>query len=132
MSRTESSRGGRAAGKKLLLGELLIEKRLLSAEQLSEALKQQAATGEYVGTVIVRLGFLTDVQLIEVLAEQLSLPFVRLVDRPIEPAIVARVPAKLATRYRLMPLGTDGARLQIATSDPLDVQNLDALRRLRG
>jgi type II secretion system protein E len=132
MSRTEPSRSPRAAGRKLLLGELLISKGLLSAEQLSEALKHQAKTGEYLGAGLVHFGFLTETQLMEVLAEQLSLPFVRLADRAIDPAIVARVPAKLATRYRLMPLGGNGKQLQVATSDPFDVQMLDELRLMVG
>ncbi len=116
------------AGRKALLGILLVERGLMTPEQLQAALDQQARTGDYLGHVLVRQGAVSELQLMSVLADQLGVPSVTLTEVRVSPAILQRVPAAVATRYQLMPLGFDGNRLRIATADPLNVQVLDELK----
>ena len=91
-------------GGKVLLGELLIQQGLLTPEQLDEALSHQAKTKEYLGLTLVRLGFVTEAALLAVLAEQLSIPSIQLAEYHVPPDVLAKVPAKVATQYRLLPL----------------------------
>ena len=126
---SSSSSSPRSTGRPRL-GELLVQKGLLSASQLAEAMTAQQRTHEYLGVILVRLGMLTEAQLMESLAEQLDLPFVRLAEQPIDPTVLAKVPAKFASRYRLMPISFEQNALQIAIADPFDVQTLDELRLL--
>ncbi len=119
-------------GRKALLGTLLVERGVITAEQLSTALEQQNKTGEYLGTILIRQGAVSEHQLMRVLAEQFSLPYVALADLTIDQAAIAKVPAAIATRYQLMPVGLDGNRLKIATADPLNIQTVDELKLLLG
>ena len=115
---------------KPLLGQLLVERGLLSSEQLDSALKEQHRSGELLGTVLLRLGVLSKDELLPVLAEQMGLPYVRLADTQIAPEALAKVPPKFASHYHLVPLRLDGDTLQVAIADPFDVQTLDELKLL--
>ncbi len=119
-------------GRKPLLGELLIEQGALSSAQLQEALEEQGRTGERLGSILVRRGFVTEQAMMAVLAEQLGLSHVALSTTAVQPEAVQRVPAAIATRYQLMPIEWNGQRLKIATADPLNVQVFDELKLLLG
>jgi len=130
--RTESSSAAKAASQRMMLGEMLVRRGLISAEQLTQALAKQKQSGEYLGAVLVHLGIVTELQLVEALAEQLGIASVRLADQKIEPSIIGKVPAKFASRYHLIPLSVDRHGLRVAIADPFDVQTLDELRLLLG
>jgi len=105
------------------LGEMLVEKRLVTAEQLKEALKEQRKSGEFIGTVLVKMKFLQEKQLLEVLSEQLKIAYIKLKDTNIEPSVVEKVPAKFSWHYKIMPIKLTGNKLTIATADPLQSLN---------
>src|SRR3989338_5202808 len=113
-----------------VLGSLLVERGLLSAEELERALAEQRRTGEFVGTVLARLGLLAPERALPVLAEQAGMPYVRLADLQLPPEVLAKVPPRFASHYQLMPLGFSGGILSIAVADPFDVQKLDELKLL--
>ena len=112
------------------LGELLVERGLISAEELRGALTEQKRTGEWLGSVLTRLGVVSNEQLLPVLAEQVGMPYVRLDHRRVPPEVLAKVPPKFASHYHLMPLALTGKTLEVAIVDPFDVQTLDELRLL--
>ena len=112
------------------LGELLIERGLLSAADLERALVEQRQSGEFLGAVLARLGLVSSEQLLPVLAGQLGMPYARLSGLQIPPEALAKVPPKFASHYRLMPLELKDGLLQVAISDPFDVQTLDELKLL--
>ena len=118
--------------RKVLLGQLLTKKGLVTNEQLKQALAQQAQSGEYLGVTLVHRGLITEAQLVEVLAEQLGIPFAQLAGLVVDQKALAKVPATIATRYRLMPLALERNQLQIAVADPFDVQTLDEVKLLLG
>ena len=114
------------------LGELLVERGIVTPEQVSEALKQRVDK-ERLGQAITRLGFATETQVIELLGEQFSLPIataerLSLADR----AAVQLVPEHLAREAIVLALQKEGDTLEVAVGDPLDVVSLDHLRALTG
>ncbi len=114
------------------LGEILVERGLVTPEQVSQAL-QQRVDKERLGQVVARLGFATEAQVIEVLAEQFSLPIataerLSLADR----TAVQLVPEHLAREALVLALQKDGEILEVVVGDPLDVVSLDHLRALTG
>ena len=113
-----------------MLGELLLERGLISAENLDRALAEQKRTGEFIGTTLIRLGLLANERLLPVLAEQIGMPYVRLAEATISPEALAKVPPKFASHYLLMPLSISDGVLQVAIADPFDVQTLDELKLL--
>ena len=112
------------------LGELLVEQGLISLDQLKQALDEQKRTGEFLGSVLTRLGLVSNARLLPLLAQQVGMPYVRLDDRRIPPEVIAKVPPKFASHYHLMPLALSGNSLQVAIVDPFDIQTLDELKLL--
>jgi len=116
----------------ILLGERLIGKGLISRRELDKGLKEHEKTGQFLGTTLARLGFISEEELYPVLAEQLAIKYVKLKEININPKILEKVPARYACHYRLMPVKFDKDILSVAVSDPLDIRSLDDLRLLLG
>ena len=117
-------------GQRVLLGQLLVQKGLITADQLTNALEEQSTNREYLGEILLRRGVLKEAQLMEALAEQWDIPCVQLANRPIEDWVLEKIPASLARRHRLLPIDVQDQRLQVAMVDPFDSQVLDELRTL--
>lgn len=116
--------------KSLLLGELLIDKGLLTIEQLEKGLAEQKRTKEFLGTCLVRLGLLKEETFFPILAVQLNTEYVQLKDAQIDRAVIEKVPAKFACHYKLIPVRMDGDTLVIAVNNPLDIHTLDDIKLL--
>lgn len=100
---------------------------LINAEQLDAALSEQKKTGDFIGAVLVKKGFLTDEKLLPVLSKQLGVEYVKVKDKGIPSEIIELVPAKFACHYKLIPLKKEENVLIVAVSDPLNIQTLDDL-----
>ncbi|MCM8778938.1 MAG: type II secretion system ATPase GspE [Candidatus Omnitrophica bacterium] len=116
----------------LKLGEMLIEAGVITPEQLEAGLKEHKKTKEFLGVTLVKMGFVSEEELLPVLSKQLGIPFVRIKEMVIEPEIIKRVPAKFASHYKLMPLRMENGTLVIAVTDPLDIHTIDDIKLLLG
>ncbi len=101
------------------LGEILIDRKLITPLQLKTAVEEQQRTGELLGRILVRLGYLKEEHLLEIISEQLNIPFVDLQNIVVEPEAVEKVPAKFAWHYKIMPIKYEEGKLTVATFDPL-------------
>ncbi|MGQ9696480.1 MAG: type II secretion system ATPase GspE [Armatimonadota bacterium] len=120
------------SGKKGRLGEILIERGLITEEQLHEALEQQKRSGELIGQVLINLGYVQERDVLEALGEQLGLPVVTLTEHSVDPVALGQVPSEFAMRHQLIPLRSDDHTITVAMANPLDVQPLDDLRLVTG
>jgi len=111
----------------LRLGDILIEKKIITTYELEQAIKEQQKTKEPLGTVLVRMGFISERQLLQILAEQQGIPFVDFKELKIDDKVIKSVPAKFAVHYKVMPIAVDGHILTIATSNPFDMWPVDDL-----
>ena len=108
------------------LGELLIEKGIISREQLNQALKKQKETGGRIGTILLEMGFVDEETVfLPIVAGQQNVVFVNLKDINIAIDAVNKIPAKFAIHYKVMPYEFKNNNLSIATSHPTDVHMLD-------
>jgi type IV pilus assembly protein PilB len=115
------------------LGELLIERGLVSAEQLEEALRSRNDPRERLGQALVRQGVLTERDVAELLAHQFGLPVATAeVLSQADPQAVRLVPEHLARQACVLALRRDGEAMEVAVGDPLDVVSLDHLRAITG
>jgi len=115
------------------LSDLLVEEKLISPEQLNEALDAQKNGGEKMGTLLIDKGFLSEDKLLQFLAEKTGISFVSLTDMgDISEEAVAAVPEAIARQKMLMPFNKTRERLTVAIADPLDVMVLDDLKMLTG
>ena len=112
------------------IGQMLINKKLITPEQLEDALQEQAKSGELLGAVLIKKGFIGEEDFLKVLSEQFNVPFIKIKETAIDPLAVKKVPAKFAWYYKVMPVKFIDNKLVIASSDPL--RSLDDLRIFLG
>jgi len=115
-----------------LFGKLLLEKGIVSKEQLEAALAEQKNTGEFLGVTLVKLGFIDEDDLLPILSKQLGVDYIKLREVKIPPEAIQKIPAKFAFHYKLMPLKLNEDGLTIALFNPLDIHTLDDVRMLTG
>lgn len=116
--------------KKIQLGEFLVENEFLTQAQLNEAIDSQKKSGEKLGRIIIDMGFLTEEKLLEVLSQQLNIPFIDLKDYALTPDTVRTLPEVYARRFRAMVLNNTQDALVVGMADPLDLVATDELRRI--
>ncbi len=114
------------------LGKILIASRIISEEQLEEALDRQRETGESLGRVLVDMKMVSEGALTSILAQQIGLKYVDLANYDVDIAASSLIDAEVARRYTLVPLGFDGDRLAVAMADPTNVFALDDIRIMTG
>jgi type IV pilus assembly protein PilB len=102
------------------LGDLLVAKGIVTAQQLDFALAEQSHSGLRLGAELVRLGMLTERAVIETLAQQLSVPVADLRLTVPDPLAVARLPQELARRLEVIPIRMLDRSLEVAIADVLD------------
>ncbi len=115
-----------------MIGQMLIDKDIITIEQLDEGLKEQKKAGDFIGATLIRLGFAKETQVLPVLSEQLNIPYVKIKEIEINSKVIKKVPARFASYYKLMPVKLEGNLLTVAVIDPLDLHTLDDLRLLLG
>lgn len=113
---------------RLKLGDILVQTGIISSEQQREALALHRQTGERLGMVLVKKGYLSEQRLIEVLEFQLGIPHVVLAKRQIAPETLALVPESVARKYRIFPVEKLGDRLVLGMLEPTDILAIDDLR----
>jgi len=116
----------------ILIGQALIDKGVITAEQLETGLREQKKTGNFICTTLVKLGLAPEDKIFSVLSHQLNIPYVKVKDREIAPVVIQKVPAKFASHYKIIPLDFKDNCLIIAMTDPLDIRTLDDIRLLLG
>jgi type IV pilus assembly protein PilB len=111
------------------LGELLIEAKLLSHEQLDRAIAEQKKTGMLLGATLISMKLISEPDLMGLLQRQLGLPLVDLESLPADEAALAKVKEDFARKYLAIPIEIEGRKtLVVAMSDPLNVAALEDLR----
>ncbi len=120
------------AKKHQYLGEILIEQGLIDEKKLQEALEEQKNSGEALGRILLRNGYIGADNLCKSLAAQFDMEIVRLSDYQIDKEIIDKIPAALARRHRILPLKMDNNVLTFVIADPLSFPVLDNLRVMLG
>lgn len=116
-----------AISTKRRIGDILIDSGRITEEQLREALLFKDEHHVYLGKAITALGFLTEKEMIEILSEQLRIPYLELTGYEIQNDVLELVDQDLAEKYKILPLFRIDDSLTVATADPLNVQMVDEL-----
>ncbi|HNS32309.1 MAG TPA: ATPase, T2SS/T4P/T4SS family, partial [bacterium] len=113
------------------LGQILLEKGLITGEQLESALLQQMKEKKFLGEVLIEKKLVTNEQIIECLTEQKKADSVNLLAlKSLKPEIVKLIPENIARRYRLIAIAKEEGRLIIAMDDPTNIVAIDAVTRM--
>jgi type IV pilus assembly protein PilB len=118
------------------LGELLLSHRLISDEQLQNALAAQrqmeGGRRRRLGQVVVDKGYLSESQLAKALADLLSLELVDLSQHSLELSTARTLPRRVAERHGMLVIGRQGHVVRVATADPTNVVALDDVKLYTG
>ncbi|MDD3296538.1 MAG: ATPase, T2SS/T4P/T4SS family [Candidatus Omnitrophica bacterium] len=118
-------------GKKML-GEILIEQKIITEGILRQALADQKITGQRLGEILIERGWASAEKINTALANQMEIETVSLADYVIEPKILSLIPEDEAKKFKSMPLFRSENVLSVAMANPNDVMVIDQLRRQTG
>lgn len=116
--------------KKIRIGDLLVEHKIISEAQLQNALTEQKKSGLKLGRTLIALGYLSEDQLMEFLSRQLQIPFIDLKHYKYKPETVRLVPETMARRYRIVVLDAAQETVLVGMADPTDIFAYDELARI--
>jgi type IV pilus assembly protein PilB len=117
---------GRATEK---LGELLVREGLLTRENLMYALQeQQSAPRQRLGLTVVKLGLVSETDVVRMLARQYRMPAIDLTRFEVDTRLLKLIPAELASKHTVLPLKRDGRQLTVAIADPTAMAVIDDLK----
>ena len=114
----------------LRIGEFLVQAGVIDAAQVDEALLEQGTSGERLGRCLLRLGHVSEEQLLSGLADQLGLETVDLENRAIPEDATQVLPLDFVRRHRVLPLSVDNGTIRVATANPRDPRVIEDLRLL--
>jgi len=114
------------------IGELLLEKGLITAENLARAVSVRKKTGQRLDKILVESGCISEENILQVMSEQLGIPMVNLAEVEIDVETLRSLPPKLVYRRGLVPLYKENGTLRVATSDPFDLYSFDEVRLMTG
>lgn len=114
------------------LTEILINNKLITHEQLNEALDTQKKKGGRLSDIIVELSFIKENDLISVLSQGLGFPLIDLKRFKIDPEIVKIIPAHIARHYQIIPVSLMSDTITLAMVDPLNIFAVDHVKVLTG
>ena len=112
---------------KRTIEELMLEKQILTAEQLEKAHNIQAQTLERLEEIIIRLGFMAEKDLLELWAEFLGVAVVDLTNIKVDAKILSLIPEYQAKQYKMIPYKRTGNRLTVVMADPFDIMAQDMI-----
>jgi type IV pilus assembly protein PilB len=110
------------------IGDLLVQEGLVSREQLAKALDDARTSGTRVGYSMVKLGFVSEQDLVRTLARQYRVPAVDLERVKLDPKLLKVVPTEIAMKHQVLPLRRVGRTLTVAMANPTDLGVIDDLK----
>jgi len=112
---------------KMRLGDLLVHEQVITESQLQSALEKQRESGRKLGKTLVDLGYLSEHQLLEFLAQQLKIPMLDISERKIPAQTFKLLPEVQARRHRALVIEADEQRALVGMSDPADLSAIDTI-----
>jgi len=114
------------------LGQVLVSEKYLTPDQINEVLQYKDENRARFGDACIKLGFIDEEQLMDVLGKQLHLPRVELDNFEVESDALDLIDEDMARSYNVVPLYTFDDEITVATAEPLNVTAVDAVNRITG
>lgn len=115
------------------LGQLLLERGIITPEQLEEVLELQKKSKKFIGELLIEKGYVKKEDIIEALTEQKRADYVDLSKiKGVKTEIVKLIDENIARRFVCIPIAKEEDTLVVAMKDPMDIVAIDTLRRITG
>jgi MSHA biogenesis protein MshE len=115
---------------KVRLGEILVQQKLLTDEQLRTALEEGKKNGRRLGRVVIEKGYVTEEQISEALARQLNVAYINLKHYNTRREVTLKLPETQARRFRALVLEDTGMTYKVGMADPTDLMAYDEIVRI--
>jgi len=116
--------------KRVRIGDLLIEKKLISEQQLELALAEQKKTRRKLGKTLIDLGYIEETTLLDLLSEQLGITHLNLKQYPLNEVIFQKLPEIHARRFRAIALAEENGKILVGMADPNDIFAYDEIQKV--
>ncbi len=128
------TRASAANAPKVQLGELLVERGLISETQLRDALEEQKRTGhrKLLGEILIELSIVSEEQVVEALASAYGVPYAKLTPRLADPRVTDKLPRDFIDTHCVLPLFRVDNLLTVAVSEPANLFLTEEIERLSG
>jgi type IV pilus assembly protein PilB len=114
------------------IGELLVREKLISLAQLRQAQEEQSKSGQNLGYALARLGFVSDREMTNFLAQQYRVPTVNLEEYEIDAEVLKLVTKEQCEKHTVLPVSRTGSSLILAMADPTNLHAIDDLKFMTG
>lgn len=118
--------------RKQKLGEILVNHKMITPEQLTSALETQKKNKKKLGEVLIDLGYIEENIILKTLEAQLRIPYINLNDYTINPSMPKMISEAVARRYNIIPLNVSDGKVVLSMADPLDVLAIDDVSVITG
>ena len=114
------------------LGDILLDKGIISEAQLHKALEKQKETGDYLGEILIHMGHAEPGDVYSVLSRQRGIPYIDITNLDIDSEVLRMIPRDFAEKFTVLPLFVEGGSLKVAVADHLDVYAFDGISTMTG
>lgn len=114
------------------VGEFLVNRKVLSKDELEHALDKEAQTGVPLAKILAAEGIVSERDLVAAVADQLQIPFWDPSLTPVSPLVDGVIPADLARKHSVIAVAIDGDALLVATDNPLEDAALNVISQVTG
>ncbi|HTV11204.1 MAG TPA: PilT/PilU family type 4a pilus ATPase [Acidimicrobiales bacterium] len=114
------------------VGEFLVERKVLSKDNLEYALSKEAETGVPMAKILAGEGLVSERDLVAAVADQLRMPFWDPTTTPVSPLVDGVIPADVARKHMVVGVGLDGDCLLVGTDNPLDDETMKVIGQVTG
>lgn len=115
---------------KQFLGEILLERGIISQNQLKHALQVQEKHGGYLGKILTELGYIDERDVVIAIVAQYHIPYIAIDQYEISQSTIQLVPEEIANKYDVVPLDRVNDILSVVMADPLDTEAKAELQRI--
>lgn len=116
--------------KKQLLGQILIKRGLITKDQLKDTLDVQKKEGGVLGELLVKLGYVTERDVVVALIVQCGFPYIAVNKYEVDSKVIELIPEKTAREFHVVPLDKVGDVLSIVMANPLDTSIIEHIERI--
>lgn len=129
---TETTKPSAKKGPRKRLGDILLECKYITEEQLKEAIENSKKEKLRLGAYLVKKGVITNKQLSIALSKQFDIPFIDLDESLVDPVLASLLPKKLCYDQILCPVKKEDNKLIVAMTDPTDIITIDHIEMMTG
>ncbi|MBN8550020.1 MAG: type IV-A pilus assembly ATPase PilB [Deltaproteobacteria bacterium] len=114
------------------VGELLVKTGIITPEQLAQASEVHKNSGGFIGTHLIKLGFISEADMVQLISQQYGVQIVQLNEYSIEDTTLQLIPHNLAMKHGLIPLVKKDSTLTVAMMDPSNIVALNDIKFITG